>query len=66
MIRRLAKRVLEGYVTRLPYHLGKWRVVEGVVKGMGIEEGDRGQEFLVERQGLRWKLGVECAMQSRL
>jgi FkbM family methyltransferase len=66
MIRRLAKRVLEGYVTRLPYHLGKWRVVEGVVKGMGIEEGDRGQEFLVERQGLRWKLGVECAMQRRL
>ena len=66
MLRRLAKRALEVYATRLPYHRGKWRVIEGGVRAFGIEAEDRGREFEVERQGLRWRLGPACAMQRRL
>jgi FkbM family methyltransferase len=66
MLRRLAKSALEVYATRLPYHRGKWRVIEGGLSAFGIDAADRGQEFEVERQGLRWRLGPECAMQRRL
>ena len=66
MLRRLAKNALEIYATRLPYHRGKWRVIEGGLRAFGIEAADRGREFEVERQGLRWRLGPACAMQRRL
>jgi FkbM family methyltransferase len=66
MLRRLAKSALEIYATRVPYHRGKWRVIEGGLRAFAIEEADRGQEFEVERKGLRWKLGPECAIQRKL
>lgn len=66
MFRRLAKNALEIYATRLPYHRGKWRVIEGGLHAFGIDEADRDREFEVERQGLRWRLGPACAMQRRL
>lgn len=66
MFRRLAKHALEFYATRLPYHRGKWRVVESALKLAGIEELDRGRMFEVERAGLRWRLNTECAVQRRL
>lgn len=66
MLRSLAKSALEIYATRLPYHRGKWRVIEGGLSVFGIDAVDRGREFEVERQGLRWRLGPACAMQRRL
>jgi FkbM family methyltransferase len=66
MLRRFAKHALELYATRLPYHRGKWRVVESALRLSGIEEIDRGQTFEVGRAGLRWRLNTECAVQRRL
>jgi len=66
MLRHLAKKALEIYATRLPYHRGKWRVIEGGLRAFGIEEADRGCEFEVERHGLRWRLDPECGVQRRL
>lgn len=66
MFRRLAKHALEIYATRLPYHRGKWRVVESALRLTGIQQLDRGQTFEVERAGLRWRLNTECAVQRRL
>ena len=66
MLRRIAKHALEAYATRWPYHRGKWRVIEGGLRAFGIEAEDRGCEFDVERQGLRWRLNPACAMQRRL
>ena len=66
MFRRLAKHAIEVYATRLPYHRGKWRIVESAVRLAGIEQLDLGQTFEVERAGLRWRLNTECAVQRRL
>jgi FkbM family methyltransferase len=66
MLRPLAKHALELYATRLPYHRGKWRVIEAGLNAFGIEAADRGHEFKVERQGLHWKLGPDCAIQRKL
>ncbi len=33
MMRQLAKSVLQSYATRVPYHRGKWRVIE-IVRGL--------------------------------
>ena len=66
MFRHLAKHALELYATRLPYHRGKWRVVESVLRITGIEALDRGQTFEVDRAGLRWRLNTECVLQRRL
>src|SRR5258707_13321413 len=66
MLRHFTKNALELYATRLPYHRGKWRVVESVLRLAGIEEVDRGQTFEVERAGLRWRLNTECVGQRRL
>jgi len=65
MFRQLAKDALQYYAARLPYHRGKWRVIEGAVRVFGIEAADHGLVFEVERQGLRWSLGIECAMQRK-
>ena len=66
MLRRFAKHALEFYATRLPYHRGKWRVVESALRLAGIEALDRGQTFEVGRAGLRWRLNTECVVQRRL
>ncbi len=66
MIRRVAKKLLEFYATRVPYHRGKWRVIERAVRWSGVEEMDRGQVFEVERAGLKWRLETACSLQRKL
>lgn len=66
MIRRLAKRAIEFYAIRLPYHPGKWRAVEAALSLCGVAEFDRGCVFEVERGGLRWRLDPQCVLQRRL
>jgi len=66
MLRQLAKKTLEFYATRLPYHRGKWRVIESALRLSGIEALDRGQTFEIARAGLHWRLNTECVVQRRL
>ncbi len=66
MLRRFAKHALELYALRLPYHRGKWRVIESALRLTGLEKHDRGRTFEVERAGLRWRLDIECIVQRKL
>ncbi len=63
---QLAKKLLELYAARVPYHRGKWRVIEAALKFSGIEKRERGQTFEVERAGLRWQLETGCSLQRKL
>ena len=60
------KSLLEFYTLRLPYHPGKWRVVEALIKAGGIEIEDANTTEVVTRGGLRWRLGSQCQVQRRL
>ncbi len=66
MFREFARRALLSYATRVPYHRGKWRVIESALRMSGIEEADRGRTFEVERDGVKWRLGTECRVQRKL
>jgi FkbM family methyltransferase len=66
MLRHAARNLIAFYATKLPYHKGKWRVVEALLKISGIEKLDRGRTFIVQRGGVRWKLNTACLMQRRL
>jgi FkbM family methyltransferase len=50
----------------VPYHAGKWRIIERLLRLSGVEELDRRRTFVARRQGLRWKLEPGCAVQRRL
>jgi FkbM family methyltransferase len=54
------------YGARLPYHRGKWRVVEMLVKLFRLDDYHRGNYRIVERKQLRWKLDPGCLMQRTL
>ena len=60
------KSLLEFYALRLPYHRGKWRVIEALIKVGGIEATDAGTTAIVTRGGLRWRLGSQCQVQRTL
>lgn len=66
MPRNLLRQVMETYVRKLPYHPGKWRVIEGLVRLGQFEKLDEGKIFEVEWQGVRWKLQTTCAIQRKL
>jgi len=61
-----AKRALLFYATNLPYHRGKWHVIERALRSFGIESTDASGIFECERQGLKWRLDTRCAVQRRL
>lgn len=50
---------------RAPYHAGKWRVVEALIRAGGLEGGPV-QTREVVRQGLKWRLSTDCSLQRRL
>lgn len=54
------------YSLWLPYHPGKWRVVERVLKLFGLHELDGGKPLTVKRQGVRWALRKRCLVQRAL
>ncbi len=62
----LAHGLIDAYARRLPYHPGKWRVVEALVRLSGLEESDRGKDFIVGIQDLQWKLQTTCHIQRKL
>ena len=62
----LAHGIIDAYARRLPYHPGKWRVIEALVRLSGVGESDRGKSFTVEIEGLRWKLQTTCHIQRKL
>ncbi len=62
----LAHGIIDAYARRLPYHPGKWRVIEALVRLSGLEKSDRGQSFTAEIEGLRWKLQTTCHIQRKL
>lgn len=66
MLRSTLRQVLEFYVAHVPYHRGKWRIVDGILHAAALEELDRGRVHDVERAGLQWRLNPECAVQRRL
>ena len=51
------------YSAHLPYHRGKWRIVEKVVRLSGLESYYLGKSFVVHRQGIWWRLYPECIVQ---
>ena len=63
------RRVLKAYATRLPYHRGKWRVVEYGLRVVGTDGADDfvdGRTIDVVRDGIKWRIGTTCAVQRRL
>ncbi len=61
-----AKRLFEFYATRVPYHRGKWRIIERALQISGIEKAEQGRVFEVERAGLKWRLETRCSLQRKL
>ncbi|MFO1491408.1 MAG: FkbM family methyltransferase [Kiritimatiellia bacterium] len=53
--------LLVAYGTRLPYHPGKWRLIETMVRRAGILRGD--DHRLAERAGIRWDLHIRDIVQ---
>ncbi|RYD79273.1 MAG: FkbM family methyltransferase [Verrucomicrobiaceae bacterium] len=66
MLRSTLRQLLEVYIARVPYHRGKWRIVDRILSLTGLEDPDRGRVHDVERAGLRWRLNPDCAVQRRL
>ncbi len=64
MLRPLIENLILLYA-RVPYHAGKWRVVEALIRVGGLERGPALTREVV-RQGLRWRLSTDCALQRRL
>ena len=65
MLRKPLRQFIESYA-RAPYHPGKWRIVDVLLRLGGIEAYERGSSTIVERGGLKWSLDPECAVQRRL
>ena len=63
---RFAKSLIEFYALRIPYHRGKWRVIEALLRLSGVETQDSGKTEIVERGGVRWSLTPTCSVQRRL
>ena len=63
---RLAKSLIEFYALSLPYHRGKWRVIEALLKLSGVEAQDSRKAEVVKRGGLLWRLTPACLVQRRL
>lgn len=64
MLRLLIENLILLYA-RAPYHAGKWRVVEALIRAGGLGRGPVLTRDVV-RQGLRWRLSTDCALQRRL
>ncbi|MEK6280173.1 MAG: FkbM family methyltransferase [Acidobacteriota bacterium] len=51
------------YGAHLPYHPGKWRVIEFLIGTFRLQEFYEGKSFDVKRQNLRWRLWPDCLVQ---
>jgi len=61
-----ARQLIELYSLKTPYHRGKWRVVEGLLRVSGVDKRDTRREYIVERGGVHWRLNTQCVVQRRL
>ena len=64
MFRSMIEKLVLLYA-RAPYHAGKWRIVEALIRAGGLDGGPVKTREVV-RQGLRWRLGTDCSLQRRL
>lgn len=60
---RMANEVVLFYGVRMPYHPGKWKVVEKLTEVLGLHNYYRGKTFTVRRQGVLWALNPDCLIQ---
>lgn len=65
-IRSAARNLILFYTTKIPYHRGKWRIVEILLQLSGAGKLDRGKSFVVQRGGIQWRLATDCSVQRRL
>lgn len=56
-------RALLFYGTALPYHTGKSRIVEAIVKRCRLDRLYGQQSVIVRRRGITWKLTPDCIVQ---
>jgi FkbM family methyltransferase len=63
---RLLKKLILAYSIGLPYHPGKWRVIEALIRFSRTDRLDRNQSFRVKRGGIWWNLSPDCWVQRTL
>lgn len=63
---RLANSLVLFYGTRLPYHPGKWRVIDFLVGALRLREYYAGKSFGVRRRQVSWELRPDCLVQRFL
>jgi FkbM family methyltransferase len=54
------------YGAYLPYHRGKWIVVERLINLFGLQKFFASRAFLVKRRRVRWVLEPECLIQRSI
>jgi FkbM family methyltransferase len=54
------------YGLKMPYHAGKWRVVDALTKMLRLRGYYAGKTFIVQRQGIWWALNPDCLIQRSL
>src|SRR5438093_3059579 len=54
------------YGNVLPYHRGKWRIVETMVDRFRLDRLYRGKSFVVRRRGITWKLRPDDLVQRSI
>ncbi len=60
---RMLNELVLFYGVRLPYHPGKWKVVETLTERLGLDRFYRGKTFTARRQGVTWALNLDCLIQ---
>ena len=63
---RLVNELVLFYGARLPYHPGKWRVIEALVGAFRLRDFYAGKSFNVRRRRLSWELHPDCLVQRWL
>lgn len=58
--------MLAFYGVNLPYHPGKWRVVDAVYRSLRLAPADPSLNTPVVRRGLQWELREDCTIQRSL
>lgn len=66
MLKPALNRLLLAYGLRLPYHSGKWRIVERLYRALGLDGWLAGREETVERGGVKWRINPVSLVQRSL
>lgn len=61
-----ARRAVLLYGVRVPYHRGKWRVIDGVLHAFRLDHAEKGTMVEAERQGFRFAFDLSRFMDRTL